>query len=216
MADLEQAHDPLVHVPAGVALFEQGEPSDRSFVVLRGWVAATHMSDDGRLAILRFLLPGEVLAFERHSGVNSYGAVALGDVTVCSVSGSRQRRLERAYPPYDASHRAAEAGILNQAQETLASILGHRAPERVGHLLYQLSWRTLRRRPVAGDRIDAPLTQIQIALATGLTPVHVSRTMRQLREDGVVELENHHLTIHDPAGLKRLAGPAPEITAQWA
>jgi CRP/FNR family transcriptional regulator len=216
MFDLERAHDPLRHIPAGGPLLEQGARSDRSFVVLRGWVAVTHMSDDGRLVILRFVLPGDVLAFERQSGVNAYGAVAVGDVTVCSISRSRQQRLERDHPRFDALHRAAEAGTLKQAHETLASIMGHRASERVGHLLFQLSWRALRRRPSAGDRVDAPLSQIQIALATGLTPVHVSRTLRQLREDGVLELDNHQLTIHDPAGLARLVSPAPETMALWA
>lgn len=215
-AQLERLHAPLRRFPAGSALFEQGAPSDRSYTILRGWVAVTQTSSEGRFSILRFVLPGEVLAFERRSRVSTVGAVAVGEVTTCALSRSRQERLELEHPSFDARHRAAQAETLEQAYETLASTLGRSAMERVGHLLFQLAWRTLRRRPSPGDRIDAPLSQIQVGLATGLTAVHVSRTMRQLRERGVAELENHRLTIHDAAALAWLAGDSPGPTALWA
>lgn len=216
MSDLERARAPSRHVPAGDALFEQGAPSDRSFTILRGWVAVTQVTSDGRFLILRFALPGDVVAFERRSSVNRCGAVAVGDATVCSFTRSRQGRLELEHPSFDARHRAAEGGILEDAEETLASIMGRGARERVSHLLFQLAWRGLRRRPSPGDEIDAPLSQIQIGLATGLTAVHVSRTMRRLRESRVVAFESHRLTIHDPAALERLAGVSTEGTALWS
>jgi CRP/FNR family transcriptional regulator len=216
LADLENAHAPLRRIPSGLPLFQQGAPSDRSYTILRGWVALTRTSRDGGLSILRFVLPGDVLAFERRSGVSTCGALAVGDVTVCSFSRARQERLELDHPRYGARHRAAQDGALEQAQEALVSIMRRSALERVANLLLQLSWRSLRRAPVCGDQIEAPLTQIQMGLATGLTAVHVSRTMRQLREDGLVTFENHCLTIHDAAALERLAGAAPEVTALWA
>ncbi len=216
MVDLERAHAPLRRVPSGGSLFEQGSVSDRSYTILRGWVALTRVSNDGRLSILRFVLPGDVLEFERQSSINTVGAVAVGDAIVCSLSRSRQERLEHENPSFDVRHRAVQAETLAQAYDTLASTLGHSARERVGHLLYQLAWRAQRRRPMAGDQVDAPLSQIQIGLATGLTAVHVSRTMRQLREDGAADIENHRLTIRDPAALARSAGDSPEIAALWA
>jgi len=61
-----------------------------------------------------------------------------------------------------------------------------------------------------------PLTQEQLADATGLTPVHVNRVFHSLRASGVVQLERRSVTIRnwprlaamadfDPAYLKREA-----------
>jgi DNA-binding transcriptional regulator YhcF (GntR family) len=57
----------------------------------------------------------------------------------------------------------------------------------------------------ADDRLPFPLTQEDLADATGLTPVHVNRTLKQLREEGLVELQGKMLTIMDAPGLKRVA-----------
>ena len=49
------------------------------------------------------------------------------------------------------------------------------------------------------------LTQTDLAECLGLTPVHVNRTLRELRERGLVEFRSRRVTILDLAGLKRVA-----------
>jgi CRP-like cAMP-binding protein len=49
----------------------------------------------------------------------------------------------------------------------------------------------------AGGRCDFPLTQNDLADATGLTAVHVNRTLQELRGDGLIELERKQLHILD-------------------
>ena len=44
---------------------------------------------------------------------------------------------------------------------------------------------------------DFPLTQNDLADATGLTAVHVNRTLQELRRDGLIELERKQLHILD-------------------
>lgn len=48
-----------------------------------------------------------------------------------------------------------------------------------------------------------PLTQTDLAECTGLTNVHVNRTLRQLREQKLVEFGNGQVKILDKAGLQR-------------
>jgi CRP/FNR family transcriptional regulator len=212
---LESVHAPLRHIPAGATIVEQGAPSDRSFTVLNGWIALYQTTGDGRATILHFLLPGDVLPFERHSAVATRSAVAVGDVTVCSLSRSRQERLEREHPDYDARQKADAARDLHLAYENIAAIAFGSAKERIAHLLWSLASRTLRRAAQPSDRVWIPASQIQLGLATGLTPVHVSRTLRHLREAGLLDLEDHRLTIRDPAEMKRLAGASTEMMASW-
>ncbi len=212
-AVLETFHSPLRHVPAGGTIFEQGEPSDRSFTVVSGWAALCQLSSDGRPAILNFALPGDILSFERTSKVATRSAIAVGDATVCSISRTRQERLEREYPGFDLRHKETAGRDLSMAYENLARFAFGGAAQRVAHLSWTLACRSLRRRPQASDRTWIPANQIQLALATGLTSVHVSRTLRRLREASLLTFENHELAILNPADVERLAGGSPESLA---
>jgi CRP-like cAMP-binding protein len=50
---------------------------------------------------------------------------------------------------------------------------------------------------------DLPLTQTDLAECTGLTNVHVNRTLRELREEGLVDIQSGRVTIMDRARLWR-------------
>lgn len=84
--------------------------------------------------------------------------------------------------------------------------LGRRtALSRTAHLLCEL----LIRLEVVGlaDRgsYDLSLTQLELAECVGLTPVHVNRTLRALRERGLADFRRGRVVIHDADGLARLA-----------
>jgi CRP-like cAMP-binding protein len=84
--------------------------------------------------------------------------------------------------------------------------LGRRTAEgRMAHLLCELHAR-LEVIGQAGDTGFAlPLTQAELAECLGLTPVHVNRTLRLLRERGLAEFRDKHVTLLDLAGLRRVA-----------
>jgi hypothetical protein len=58
---------------------------------------------------------------------------------------------------------------------------------------------------VEGESCTFPLTQSDIGDATGLTAVHVNRTIQDLRHDGLIELHSRRLVIHDLPRLKSAA-----------
>jgi CRP-like cAMP-binding protein len=75
------------------------------------------------------------------------------------------------------------------------------AYERLGHLLVELYLRLKTVGRADDGKCDFPLTQNDLADATGLTAVHVNRTLQELRSDGLIELERKQLNILD---LERL------------
>ena len=80
--------------------------------------------------------------------------------------------------------------------------LGQRsAYERLAHLLVEIYLRLQTIGRTQDGRCDFPLTQNDLADATGLTSVHVNRTLQELRKDGLIELERKQLQILD---LERL------------
>ena len=56
----------------------------------------------------------------------------------------------------------------------------------------------------AGDRFELPMTQLDIADALGLTPVHVNRVVQELRRAGLLELHKHVVSLPDLPRLKEL------------
>jgi CRP-like cAMP-binding protein len=72
-------------------------------------------------------------------------------------------------------------------REWIANVGRRDARTRIAHLLCEFSLRM----KVAGvglhDNYELPLTQEQLADATGLTPVHINRTMKQLQAEGLID-----------------------------
>ena len=89
--------------------------------------------------------------------------------------------------------------------------LGRRtALARVAHLFCELHVRYGVVGMADGDSYRLSLTQAELAECLGLTPVHVNRTLKELRERGLVEFRGKQVAIHDMAGLKRVAEFEPD------
>lgn len=73
------------------------------------------------------------------------------------------------------------------SREWIANVGRRDARTRITHLLCEFAVRL----QVAGlgeeTRYELPMTQEQLADATGLTPVHVNRTIRSLEKDGLIQ-----------------------------
>jgi len=79
------------------------------------------------------------------------------------------------------------------------------AVERLAHLFCEL----LLRLRVVGAAVETsyklPLTQVDLADTAGITSVHVNRSLRELRQQGLIELKGGQLTILDYARLRAFA-----------
>ena len=66
-----------------------------------------------------------------------------------------------------------------------------------------------------GVTCDFPMTQTELGDAAGLSTVHINRTLKNLRRPGLVTWGVHSVTIHDWAGLARVAqfDPLPATPA---
>ena len=84
--------------------------------------------------------------------------------------------------------------------------LGRRsALSRTAHLFCELRVRLGLVGLADGAGYELPLTQTDLAECLGLTPVHVNRTLKELRTRGLVEFRGGRVAIHDPGGLERVA-----------
>ncbi|MFC6049316.1 helix-turn-helix domain-containing protein, partial [Methylobacterium hispanicum] len=55
------------------------------------------------------------------------------------------------------------------------------------------------------DGYELPLTQVALSDTLALTNVHVNRTLREMRHDGLIELKGRRLVILDAERLRSVA-----------
>ena len=90
-------------------------------------------------------------------------------------------------------------------REQIVSVGRRTALSRIAHLLCELYVRLKLVGLGDDDGYALPLTQADVADATGLTPVHVNRMLRKLRNEELLTFRNGRVTIHDWEGLQRVA-----------
>lgn len=84
--------------------------------------------------------------------------------------------------------------------------LGRRdALERAAHLFCEIGTRMQVVGLADNDSYNFPLTQQEVAECLGLTTVHVSRTLRELRGRELMDFRAKRVTIFDRKGLEELA-----------
>jgi CRP-like cAMP-binding protein len=195
-------------VPAGTELYCEGDEGGDLYVVIEGWMIQYQILADGRRQILDFALPGTVLGFVSPSDpVLAHTAESLTGATVAVIPRDRMQDLCRANPEFALHLISVAAETLNLAFESITDMGRRSARESVAHLLLRLYSRIRAQCPRDTETsVMIPLTQEHIGDALGLTAVHVCRTLRSLRQDGVLSLSNGKLVVLDLDRLRDIAG----------
>lgn len=78
--------------------------------------------------------------------------------------------------------------------------------ERVAHLICDLYIRARSIGLTHDDEFALPLSQLILADALGMTPVHINRVLKELRLSGAMALKRGSVTLLDPGKLVQIAG----------
>jgi CRP-like cAMP-binding protein len=183
----------------------QGRKYDSLFVMLDGISIRYRILHDGRRQILNIGLPGDFVGFPACFFERAlYPISALTDVALACIPFGILIDLFEKSPHLAAAFWSfsSEAAIYT---ERLTDIGRRTALERVAHFLLEL----LSRFQIIGLADECsfpmPLTQELLGDALSLSLPHVNRTLRQLREDGLVSIEAHQVFIKDVEALSALS-----------
>jgi CRP-like cAMP-binding protein len=187
-------------------VLREGEMPTEVNLVLSGWACRYKQLEDGRRQIIAFFLPGDLC--DHNIFILREMDHSVGTITKVTVAGVSREAFEAATLKHPRITQALwwEALVACAIQREWCVNLGQRnATERMAHLLCELFLRLQTVELTDGNCCEFPMTQAELADAIGLTPVHVNRTLQELRSAGLIDLKKKTLIILDLEALMQVA-----------
>ena len=187
-------------------LIGEGDKPRFVHLVLDGWACRYKQLPDGKRQIVSLFVPGDFCDLNVYILKEMDHSIrAITRLKVAMITAEEMDALTCKRPRITQALWWHELVTTAIQREWTLNIGQRSAYERLAHLLVEvyLRLRTIGR--AHEGHCDFPLTQNDLADSTGLTAVHVNRTLQELRKDGLIELERKQLRILDLQGLKRVS-----------
>ena len=192
----------------GTDLISQGDKPTSVFLLLEGWAFRYKHLANGDRQIMAYLLPGDlcdirIFLFEQMD--HSIGL--LSDAMVVEIPAAEILALMDEYPKIERA--LMWATLVDEAtlREWLLNVGQRDAVQKISHLICELCVRLSVVHLVDRQETFAmPVTQAELADTTGMTTVHVNRSMQRLRKDGLIATKDGKMTILDFDRLAAVAG----------
>ena len=183
----------VLHVNAREDIVGGSKPAS-VHLVRSGMACRYTILGEGQRQITAFLVPGDCCDLRALlMGDIDYAVAALGP---CEVAVVPHQALFVAIEKHPRLGLALWGDTLLDAaiyREWVANVGRRPAYGRIAHLFCEICFR-LQSVGLSHDHtLDLPLTQTDIGDATGLSVVHVNRTIRELREEGLIRVSNGHV-----------------------
>jgi CRP-like cAMP-binding protein len=191
---------------ARAEISSEGGASGTAILLHEGWAMRQRTLRDGRRQIIDFLVPGDLCdPCSFVSGRRDFTVSAISPVAYSPLQPEQLLTLLSSSPRVGAFLWWLESRESFFLRAHLVAVGRMRADERIAYLIWEL-WVRLQLVGMAqGHTFELPATQDLLADATGLTHVHVSRTMRRLQKDGIIERTDRTYRITNPDKLLALA-----------
>jgi CRP-like cAMP-binding protein len=201
---------PCRYAPRRTKLIEANQPAAPALLIYSGTAYRASRLPDGHQVILDLLLPGDIYGVEQLVMAQSgHDLVVAREVGYRELPIATIREL-MADPAIATRLLALMAETQRRMDRHAVLVCALGARERVAVLLLDIYDRLRQRQHVASQSFNLWLTQEQIGDHLGLTMVHVCRTLRQLREEGLIMFHRHVVVLRDLDRLRALvAGLLP-------
>jgi CRP-like cAMP-binding protein len=208
--ELERATRDIRAFKSGDVVLRSGDVPQRAHAILEGFACRYKLLPDGKRQILDFLIPGDLcdghmlFMAEMDHNVAALSACRIAIIPHATLLHLTERRPDVA--------RALWWSALVQesiAREWIVNVGRRFGEQRVGHLLCEICFRLAAVGLVRDREYQLPLTQLDLADATGLSAVHINRVLQRLRADGLIRLRSGKLTVNDLRRLEEFSGFDP-------
>jgi CRP-like cAMP-binding protein len=194
----------------GEDILSEGQEVEECHVLLSGLAARYKLLPSGERQIMAFLIPGDLCDAEVFILDEMDHSVAAISPSKCAIiPASTMRELLREISAMSEALWWGTMTDLAVLRERVVDLGRREARERIAHLIYEMLVRYRIVGATDDDVMPWPITQDELADATGLSPLHVNRTLKQMREEGLIEFNRSTLKVLNTDQLRQVAGFNP-------
>ena len=198
----------------GEVLYRIGEEFTYVYAIRSGSVKTYISTDDGRLQITGFHVPGELLGLSAIDEKRyNCEAMALETTSVCEISVECFEELARQIPSVHYQMLRMMSKEIKHNQELMLLLGKKNAEERLATYLLSLS-RRFAMRNYSPNQFNLSMSRGDIGNYLGIAEETVSRIFTRFQEEGVLVSERRHVILNDLERLSAIAREPYSVTAQ--
>ncbi|NVF13636.1 Crp/Fnr family transcriptional regulator [Vreelandella maris] len=191
-------------VKANQVIVKMGDQPSQSCLLLEGFSCVYKLTLAGKRQIMALHIPGDMPDLQSlHLQVIDINIASISPCKLGYIQHHDLSLLFEHHPRLTAAfwhETLVDASIF---REWLLNVGQREGYSRIAHIICELLLRLEAVGLVQNENtFDMPITQAELADATGMTPVHVNRVLQALRNDGLIIMNKKKVTIPDWQKLK--------------
>lgn len=184
-------------------LAREGEVQTSLHLIVEGWACRYKLLPDGRRQITQIFLPGDLCEPGWcWSPMASQHVATITNVRTIRYSCRALKERASVDPNVESMLWSGMMALADARAEWLINLGRKTALEKLSHLFCELFTRLRSVSLTTANQCAMPLTQVDMADIAGLTPVHVNRTLQEMRQFGLIDLKAKWLIIPNLAALR--------------
>ena len=189
----------------GEIVHNQGDLSNGIYCLGDGLVGERRVDCDGRSVLVRLHHPGSSFGYrETLSGIAYANSVeALRESRVCFIEGSVLRELMVRYPSVSREFLQRSMNDCRLLEDSLVEAKMFGVKHRFLHVLLELHKKSGVSLSCDEHAFDIPVTRQDLAGLIGTAPETLSRTIRQLKKEGLVHFDGQKASFPNLASVSR-------------
>ena len=197
-------------VGADTTLVHEGDVPDDVFLILEGFAYRYKTTPEGKRQIFAYLVPGDFC--DLHVALLDEMDHSIGTLSACRVVKIPKRTVADLTDNHPTLAKAFWwCSLVDEAtlREWLVNVGQRSSVQRVAHLFCEMHVRLEAVKLTVGGSFALPITQTELADTVGMTNVHVNRSLKRLREAGLMTFRGRSVRISDVGKLKQFASFNP-------
>lgn len=196
----------------GVAIFDEGAPADRFFMLLDGYVRVVRVTPAGEQVTALHIPSGQLLGFAKALRRDTYPATAVTATEAIALSWP-MHLWDSFVSDYDGFATETYKTVGHRMDEIHTRVLEmatQQVEQRVANALLRLVNQT-GRKVSDGIEIDFPITRQDLAELTATTLHTASRLLSAWEKQGLVQSKRKRIKVLDPHALVVISQPKPDL-----
>ncbi|HEV7252881.1 MAG TPA: Crp/Fnr family transcriptional regulator [Mesorhizobium sp.] len=210
---LQDASRNVKVIEAHQDIINEGDKPDDVHLILDGWALRYKGLLNGDRAILAFLIPGDIC--DLHVALLDQMDHSIAALSRCRVAFIPLKMMEEVMDEGRERQRNSRglaralwwSTLRDEAilREWLVNLGQRNADKRLAHFFCEMLLRSKAVGLTDDDSFELPMTQEELGDATGMTTVHISRTLKDLQERGLVTVKGRRVVMDNLDGLMAFA-----------